>query len=65
MDEAKLVATRAGDVVVWPIVESAILLQPRTVGGMPATNRVITYADLALVGSDRAMGAAAAVWSER
>jgi hypothetical protein len=65
MDAAGLVSSRAGDVVVWPVVETAILLEPRTVAGLPATNRVITYADLALVGSSRALGAAQAVWGER
>jgi len=55
---------RSGDVVVWPIVESAVLLEPRTIEDVAATNRVITYADLVMIGSDRSTEAALAVWNQ-
>lgn len=62
MKAAGFHATTAGDVVVWPIVEAAILLAPREIRGIPATNRVITYADLMVVPNDRAADAAGEVW---
>jgi hypothetical protein len=56
--------TSVGDVVIWPVPERAVLLAPRPIGSLQATNRVITYADLMMMPTDRQTAAAASVWDE-
>ena len=51
-----------GDVVIWTPPERMVYLRPRTVGGHQATNRLVTFLDLAASGSDRHKAAAEAVW---
>jgi hypothetical protein len=54
----------AGDLVIWAAPEEAVFSAPRTIGSLPATNRVVTYLDLASADVDRYGEAAEAVWSE-
>jgi hypothetical protein len=63
---AGLVRARAGiaDVIVWTPSERALMLDPRIVDGVPATNLVATYLDLQL-GGDRDQRAARALWESR
>jgi hypothetical protein len=54
------------DLAVWTPPERMVFLRPRTVGGHQATNRLVTFLDLAASGSQRHRAAAEAVWqSER
>lgn len=55
-------ASRSGDVTVWAPPEPAVFAAPRTIDGQAATNRVITFLDLASFASDRARRAADAEW---
>jgi hypothetical protein len=55
-----------GDLVVWTPPERMVFLRPRTLGKHQATNRLVTFLDLAASGSERHRAAAEAVWqSER
>ncbi len=53
-----------GDIAVWEPLERAIFYAPRDVGRLAATNRVVTYLDLAVGKSERHLNAARAVWGE-
>lgn len=54
-----------GNLIVWTPPEQAIFYAPRSVGGVEATNRVVTYLDLATGATDRSQQAASALWSEQ
>jgi hypothetical protein len=56
-----------GDLVVWMPPERTVFLRPRALGNnRQATNRLVTFLDLASSGSERHRAAAEAVWqSER
>lgn len=51
-----------GDLVVWTPPERMVFWRPRRVAGHNATNRLITFLDLAALGSQRHLAAAEAVW---
>jgi hypothetical protein len=54
-----------GNLIVWTAPERAVFSQPRLVVGVEATNRVVTYLDLATGTGSRAQAAALAAWSEQ
>ncbi|MEK6608603.1 MAG: hypothetical protein AABZ30_13160 [Myxococcota bacterium] len=62
---ASEVAGTMAHLVVWDSPESGVFRWPRTVRALPATNRVVTFLDLASTGVDRAFTAAESVWTER
>ena len=64
LEPAGFRGSAAGDVVIWPVPERAVLLAPRQIDALQATNRVITYADLMMMPTDRQTAAATSVWSE-
>jgi hypothetical protein len=51
-----------GDLIVWEAPERGVFSSPALVRGRPATNRVVTFLDLALSGDERLRGAAQALW---
>jgi hypothetical protein len=52
----------AGDLVIWRPPEHGVWLYPRSVNGCLATNRAITYLDLALSTDARSRRAAELIW---
>jgi hypothetical protein len=54
-----------GDFALWVAPERGVFLKPRKVGTLPATNRVVTWLDLMLLGSDRARAAAEVFWARQ
>lgn len=52
-----------GDLIVWAPAERAVFYAPRSTADLAATNRVVTFIDLA-VGSSRHRRAAQSVWEE-
>ncbi len=52
-----------GDVELWEPLEPAVFAAPRRVDGLPVTNRVVTFLDLASYGSDRSRRSAESEWS--
>ena len=54
----------AAPVRIWSPVERAVFYRPRVIDGLPATNRVVAYLDLAISGVDRYLRAAEAVWDQ-
>lgn len=51
-----------GEIVVWPAAESGVFQRPTEVRGLPATNPIVTYLDLAVTDSPRMRESAQALW---
>ena len=53
-----------GEIIVWPAAESGVFQRPTEVRGLPATNPIVTYLDLAVTDSPRMREAAQTLWQK-